>query len=227
MGEKIKIYIALIFILVCIYYIYIYIQKIKIVNAGKLGENQVKLILAKLNKSKYYVMNNVILKHTNGNTTQIDHIIIYRKGIFVVETKNYAGVLYGNVNKKYWMHISGKNKHTVYNIIYQNQGHIDAIKSNVVDVIDYMPDKKCKKFFVSILLFKDGCIVKIKKPLFYKANFKVCKFNKLIKTIKKGHRRNIVSKQTYKNLISEIERKNIVSRRNISKHIKQVKNIKY
>lgn len=196
-------------------------------NTGKLGENQVKLILTKLNKHKYHVINNVILKHPNGHTTQIDHIIISRKGIFVIETKNYAGILYGNINKKYWVHISGKNKHQVYNIMYQNQGHINAIKNNVIDIISCIPKRKYKKFFVSILLFKDNCIVKIKKPLFYKTNFTICKFNKLIKAIKKKNRMNIVSKQLYKELIYEIEKRNIISKSNEKKHIKQIKNIRY
>lgn len=42
--------------------------------------------------------------------TQIDHIYISKFGIFVVETKNYKGWIYGKTHDKEWTkNVYGKN----------------------------------------------------------------------------------------------------------------------
>ena len=45
-----------------------------------------------LNKDEYHLIKNVTLPTEDG-TTQIDHIIVSKYGIFVVETKNMKGQL--------------------------------------------------------------------------------------------------------------------------------------
>jgi hypothetical protein len=47
-----------------------------------------------LNSKVYRSLNNVTLKTDNG-TTQIDHVIVSRFGIFVIEAKNYQGWIFG------------------------------------------------------------------------------------------------------------------------------------
>ena len=54
---------------------------------GYIGELGVRLILKKLKKEEFEVLHNIMLMK-DGKTTQIDHIIVGRSGIFVVETKN-------------------------------------------------------------------------------------------------------------------------------------------
>ena len=54
---------------------------------GYVGEKLVSKRLSKLNKRKYKVINNLLLKTSKG-TTQIDHIVISQYGLFVIETKN-------------------------------------------------------------------------------------------------------------------------------------------
>ncbi len=63
---------------------------------GKIGELRVKLS-AKflLNASEYRAINNITIPTPDG-TTQIDHIFVSRYGIFVVETKNFAGWIFGD-----------------------------------------------------------------------------------------------------------------------------------
>lgn len=224
---NIIIYLLIIFLLL-IFYIVLkkYIKNKRILKAGIIGEQNVQNVLKKLNQKKYYIFNDIILSHPNKRTSQIDHLIISRKGIFVIETKNYSGVLYGDVKEKYWIHISGKNRHTVYNIIFQNQGHIKCVKNKIKDILlKELDEKQYEKFFVSLLLFNENCKVKIKRPLFYKKNFKICKISSLIKNIKKRHRFNIISKRRYIELISEIEKNNISSKQNLKKHIYQIKKI--
>lgn len=63
---------------------------------GKAGEALVNLS-AKLflNKARYHRIKNVTLPTAEG-TTQIDHIIVSPYGVFVVETKNMRGWIFGN-----------------------------------------------------------------------------------------------------------------------------------
>jgi len=66
---------------------------------GLFGEFFVNL-LAKffLDKNVYHLVKNVTLPAEDG-TTQIDHIIVSRYGIFVVETKNLKGRIFGSENQ--------------------------------------------------------------------------------------------------------------------------------
>ena len=54
---------------------------------GFMGEFWVKQELKKLPKKKYIILNDIMLEDTNG-THQIDHIVISRYGIYVIEMKN-------------------------------------------------------------------------------------------------------------------------------------------
>ena len=54
---------------------------------GKEGELHVHNILAQL-PEEYTVLDDVVLK-TNSGTTQIDHVVVSRYGVFAIETKNY------------------------------------------------------------------------------------------------------------------------------------------
>lgn len=63
---------------------------------GILGESKVNLGYWLLLDNKiYHRMNNVTLPLASGGSTQIDHIIVSRYGIFVIETKNYKGWIFG------------------------------------------------------------------------------------------------------------------------------------
>ena len=49
----------------------------------------------RLDSDIYKTINNITI-HTGNGTTQIDHVIVSPYGIFVVETKNMAGWIFGN-----------------------------------------------------------------------------------------------------------------------------------
>ncbi|MEC2745716.1 nuclease-related domain-containing protein, partial [Bacillus cereus] len=63
---------------------------------GKAGEKLVKRILSKLDSQSYCVLHDVTVNTEYGDTTQIDHIVIAETGVFVIETKNYEGWIYGS-----------------------------------------------------------------------------------------------------------------------------------
>jgi len=51
-----------------------------------------------LSRDKYHVLRNVTLPTADG-TTQIDHIIVSEYGVFVIETKNMKGWIFGGATR--------------------------------------------------------------------------------------------------------------------------------
>lgn len=94
---------------------------------GYFGEKRVADQFEKLALEGYKILNNVLLP-TKYGTSQIDHIIISPYGIFVVETKNYKGWIFGSENSDYWTQSIYGNKISFRNPIKQNYGHILALK---------------------------------------------------------------------------------------------------
>ena len=97
---------------------------------GKVGEFWVKRELKNLDKKTYKVINNITI-NVNNITHQIDHIVVSKYGIFVIETKQYSGYIKGNEYDKKWIQ---NNKIYINNPIHQNYGHVksleDALKLN-------------------------------------------------------------------------------------------------
>lgn len=100
---------------------------------GKIGEKSVATILSFLPKEEYVVLNDMMFKN-GSHSTQIDHIVVSTHGIFIIETKNYKGWIFGNSNKDYWTQNIWGNKYSLYNPILQNRSHIKFIlrKFNVL-----------------------------------------------------------------------------------------------
>ncbi|MGN4679678.1 nuclease-related domain-containing protein [Bacillus cereus group sp. MYBK223-2] len=95
---------------------------------GKAGEKLVKRILGKLDPKSYFVLHNVTVYTEYGDTTQIDHIVIAETGVFVVETKNYEGWIYGSEKAARWTQGIFRKKHSFQNPFRQNYKHIKAIE---------------------------------------------------------------------------------------------------
>ena len=53
-------------------------------------------------EEEHYIVNDVIFGLPDGSTHQIDHVVIYRTGIFCIETKNIDGLIVGHPNAKNW-----------------------------------------------------------------------------------------------------------------------------
>ena len=98
---------------------------------GWLGERKVRRIIGKTKENSRYVINNLIIKTGDNKTTQIDHVLINRKGIFVIETKNYSGRIYGDEKRREWTQVlsGGRVKNKLYNPIMQNKSHIHHISN--------------------------------------------------------------------------------------------------
>lgn len=119
---------------------------------GIIGEKTVSAMLNLLDKSDYKIINNILLK-TGELTSQIDHVVISSFGIFVIETKNYKGWIFGYENSEYWTQVIYKYKKKFYNPIRQNSGHIRTLKSCLKEY----PDLEYK----SIIVFSTKADIKI------------------------------------------------------------------
>lgn len=93
---------------------------------GQIGEKNVKRILSYLPKEEYIVLNDVLLP-LNNKMTQLDHVVVSLYGIFVIETKNYSGTIYGNPNSQRWTQYSHGQKYSFHNPLFQNMVHTEAI----------------------------------------------------------------------------------------------------
>ncbi|PNK22189.1 hypothetical protein CBR59_31855 [Bacillus thuringiensis] len=96
---------------------------------GKAGEKLVKRILSKLDPKSYFVLHNVTVYTEFGDTTQIDHIVIAETGVFVVETRNDEGWIYGSEKAARWTQGIFRKKSSFQNPFRQNYKHIKAIES--------------------------------------------------------------------------------------------------
>lgn len=120
------------------------------------GELTVKLgQWLSLNKKTYHVFNNVTLPNFGGGTTQTDHIIVSIYGIFVIETKNMKGCIYGNENDPKWTQIVFIKRYPFQNPLRQNYKHIKTI-SEILKI----PENK----FHSIIFFIGSCKLQRNMP---------------------------------------------------------------
>ena len=115
-------------ILISAWLIHYHSHEVTMRRLGKQGEAKVKKLLKGTKSFRKKILNNVILQVEYGNTVQIDHILINEYGVFVIETKNYKGVVYGTESKSYWRQYLKNKSFTFYNPIKQNESHIQHLK---------------------------------------------------------------------------------------------------
>lgn len=96
---------------------------------GWFGESIVNFLAwLLLDKNKYHLIKNVTLPVGNG-TTQIDHIIVSVYGVFVVETKNMKGWIFGKPDQKTWTQKIYKHTSKFQNPLRQNYKHVKTLES--------------------------------------------------------------------------------------------------
>ena len=95
---------------------------------GVRGERLVHNTLTSvLNDQEYKVLTDLILP-VAGGTTQIDHLVLSRFGIFVIETKNMSGWIFGSADQTNWMQVQKRSKRQFQNPLRQNYAHVKAVQ---------------------------------------------------------------------------------------------------
>ncbi len=80
-----------------------------------------------LDKDQYHLIKNVTLPTEDGST-QIDHIIVSEYGVFVVETKNMKGWIFGGEHQKHWTQKIYKHSQKFQNPLHQNYKHVKTLQ---------------------------------------------------------------------------------------------------
>ena len=123
---------------------------------GRLGEFYTYKYLKTLEGYKRFLFN-VYLPKENGETTEIDVILLHETGIYVFESKNYSGWIFGTETQQYWTQTlpvgKGKSQKTkFFNPIIQNKVHLKWLQQ-FFGAESQLP-------FYSYIVFSDRCTLK-------------------------------------------------------------------
>lgn len=96
---------------------------------GMIGEAMVNWAgLSRLARTRYLVLRNVFIPSIRGDgMTELDHVVVSAHGIFVIETKNYSGWIFGGAQDRTWTQLHYKKKGKFENPLKQNEGHVNAL----------------------------------------------------------------------------------------------------
>lgn len=121
-------------------------------NVGQFGEFSTEFALTNGNlDGGLFVLKNIYVPY-RGKTSEIDLLMIHEKGIFVFESKNYSGWIFGSTDQLNWTQsLQNGEKHRFYNPIRQNQTHIRALSEYL-----NMPTSS----FTSYIVFSERCSLK-------------------------------------------------------------------
>lgn len=124
---------------------------------GTLGETAILKELRRFEKSGAKVLANLYIPKTNDEeTTEVDAVLLHRKGFFVIEAKNYNGWIFGNEKNKWWTQTLAvgrgrpSHKQRFYNPLRQNGSHIVYLKRLLSNSVPMF----------SIVVFTDNCVLK-------------------------------------------------------------------
>ena len=180
---------------------------------GALGEYLTTKVLEKL-PGKHRMIINAYIPNKKSNTTEIDVLFIHETGIYVLESKNYGGWIYGKDSDCCWtQRFPNGHESQFYNPILQNEGHIKALKRMLVDT----PDQR----FISVIVFSDRC--QLKKV---SSDILICRREHLrvnfLKLIKGKSR--VLNEEEIENLYEKIKRYAAVSEAAKTAHIQNINN---
>lgn len=177
---------------------------------GAYGEFLTYCILNKVAQKDEIFINTYI--PVNNKTTEIDLILLNKTGIYVFESKNYSGWIFGKDDDYKWtVSLQNSKKYQFLNPVKQNEFHIKALKE-LLNLND--------NYFKSIVVFSERC--ELKK---IKSKVPVIKRNFLLKEISKTIKGNeeIFTKDELNNIKNILNKYSNVSNEVKKTHIKNLK----
>ena len=182
---------------------------------GKLGEvlTEKELLYVKLFGRKGKILHNVYLPKDNGETSEVDVIFITQKGIFVFESKNYSGWIFGDERSKYWTAmLPNKIKNQFYNPVMQNRTHLKWMKEFVGEDIPLF----------SIIVFSERC--ELKKVTIYSDDVKVIKRDRTYATVRDfwDESPDMVSDERIEELYAKLKERTKVDKATKAAHVENI-----
>ncbi len=125
-------------------------------DTGKTGERYIRESFKLLGGYKRFLSNCYIPKD-DGTFTEIDVIFLHVSGIYVIESKNYSGWIFGNEGDKQWTQslpmAGGRSKKIrFFNPIIQNKVHLRWLRKYLDIGVDFP--------VYSYIVFSDRCELK-------------------------------------------------------------------
>jgi hypothetical protein len=121
---------------------------------GNYGEYLTYIYLRKYEEDGAKFLYNCYLPKDKGETTEIDVMMIHQSGIYVFESKNYSGWIFGSEYQKTWTQTlpSGRKSHKEHflNPIMQNKLHIKWLENQIGESVPIH----------SVIVFSERCTLK-------------------------------------------------------------------
>ena len=162
---------------------------------GEYGEDRIYDILQKVDGYKA-TLQNCYLPKGNGETAEVDLIFLHESGIYVFESKNYSGWIFGSENQKYWTQSfsdrkGGTKKYKFYNPLWQNDTHIRVLQK-------ILRDKNVNIY--SYIVFGNDCT--LKDVRLSQSNYYVIQRRELLKSVLENamHYGRVLSNEAIDNL---------------------------
>lgn len=176
---------------------------------GKEGEDKVAQLLDYVTYTNgYKVLNNILLNGGTNKSVQIDHVVVGRSGIYLIETKNYKGKIYAT-NDKNWYQTPNYTSAPIPFYSPEKQGlyHLYML----ADAIGLKDKSLCHL----ITAFPDDTIIE------NHSNTQILHFNELASELC-SHRRNLLTNETVEKIYERIINANTYTPQNLKKHIDRI-----
>ena len=110
-------------------FLFLYLNSPKVI--GSEGERRVNATLGrKLDEQDYILLKDLTLP-ASQDTTQVDHVVLSRFGIFVIETKNMSGWIFGGKTQARWTQVMRRHKSQFQNPLHQNYHHVKVVQEKL------------------------------------------------------------------------------------------------
>lgn len=136
---------------------------------GYLGERWMRFLIDRhLPVPHYHALHDVTLPTVDGST-QIDHLLISRFGVFVLETKNMRGWIFGSEQQAQWTQKIYRHSVRFQNPLRQNYKHLKAVQAllelpddNVHSVVNFVGSASLRTIMPANVTRGSGFIAHIK-----------------------------------------------------------------
>ncbi len=191
-------------------------------DTGRYGEYLTYKYLKKFEEQGAKFLFNIYVPKKEEETTEIDVLMISSKGLFVFESKNYSGWIFGSDNQKYWYQTlpAGRrksHKEKFYNPVFQNNTHVRYLKSLIGNKVP----------IYSIITFSDRC--KLMNVSIKNSNVNVInryKIYKLVSSIYNDNSNDTLSTDQINEIYSKLYPYTQVDDVVKQKHINNINNIR-
>ena len=180
----------------------------------KLTERELKLVNLFGRKGK--TLRNLYVPKDNGETSEIDVVYITQKGIFVFESKNYSGWIFGDEKGMYWtVSLPNGQKNRFYNPIKQNRTHLKWLGQFLGNEVPLF----------SIVVFSERC--ELKKVSVESSDIRVIKRDRTYATVREIWEKtsDVLSEEQITALFEKLKMLTDVDEAVKLSHIKDIENL--